>query len=292
MAQKAPLLTTVALVALFLACGGGEEKAAFDRYESSVEDLLEREARLRDRYQDMVEDIVAYQDETGFNDLIEEELVPFYDRMREEVGRVRPEGEQLARIHAHLVGYAGHRARMFGAFLDLDRRVKAGGPREAPATAALEASTRARAARAGQVNEVFASRPALMQKVGPLFHGDAEFTAEIFQKLESMRRGMLPAADFIRYVDESAKPFLDELEAAFERLDLGEGGVVALAAVKNYLDAQRDVAAAARQVAVVREELEAEVRPLKELFESSQREAEQAWEAYTSEARAWRDSLR
>ena len=99
-------LVATALLLLAAACGGGEQKMAFERYESSIQPLLKQDEVLRSRFREEVKDANVYSDESGVSRFVRKKLIPFYDRMAEVVEAITPEDAKLAPVHAGLGRYA------------------------------------------------------------------------------------------------------------------------------------------------------------------------------------------
>src|SRR5689334_17207114 len=112
-------IAAAALAGLLLpACGGNPEKEALRAYEAAVEKPMEEDAKVAARRKDFREDLlsggVSKDDLVGY---ARNEAIPFYARFREAAGKAPAEGPRLAKVHAGLLAYIGHRTAYLGALV-------------------------------------------------------------------------------------------------------------------------------------------------------------------------------
>jgi uncharacterized coiled-coil DUF342 family protein len=305
------------LLALLAACGGSEAKAAFERYDKAVEPVLEEEAELLARYDDMLRD--------GKGDtvraMIEDKLVPFYLNMAERVAAISPGDEALTSIHSELVAYVGQRQehlRVLGKLhvkaSEMEVKAKAvrakaeeAQKREEPAVEKVEEARRAFSTKVQALNTVLQASPDLVEQVIPLFRRSDQMVNGLFGRIDALRQGRLSAAEMLRFLSEQASPFLESVQKDIDELDLGAEGAKVKEASKDYGEALTGVASAAKSLAEVRQEVEREIgeqveaeltplqneiQPLQERAAELLEELEEAYDDYVEGAKEYRASLK
>ena len=289
MPNKAALLLPLLLLA---ACGESESKAAFERYESAVDPLLEKEEKLRARFEDKVQDMIYPGKQKEVDDLIRDALVPFYREMAKSVAAVTPEGDALESIHADLVRYVELRNELFRVYVDLDSKAKETKRKEDPANEKVDQARGALGAKVQAILKDFEELPGVKEKVLPVFLESDQVTNQIVGGVERLRQGALAAAVLLEYIDQRAVPFLDELEKKIDALDLPGKAEGFRKNMKAYAAALRDLVGAARELALVRQTQEGELEPLEQRFSELQEDVGTALAEYLEGAKEYRASLK
>ncbi|MHC4471962.1 MAG: hypothetical protein ACYS99_13470, partial [Planctomycetota bacterium] len=275
------------LLLIVAACGGSDAKAAFERYEKTVEPFLEEEADLRARFEDKVRDI-PYGKGGEIDEMIRKRLVPFYREMAERVASVEPEGEELRAVHLRLVEYVGLRNEMYSVYGDLDSTAKETEKREEPAGKKVDEAQEAFSEKVQAIQSALKAAPEFVDKVLPVFRRADVMASGVFARLEGLRQGGVKAEDLLTFLEEQAIPFFEGMEKEIDELELGEKGAKVAEASKGYAKAFLGVALAAKDLAGVRLEMEEELVPLQKRFEEIQKRVEESLEGYLTGAKEYR----
>lgn len=278
--MRRPVLFTI-LLTLFVACGGGAEKDAFQRYERSVAGLLEQEAELRARYDEELDNATAYGDDAGFREIVAERVVPFYAEMKKKVMELVPESEALRAIHANLIEYAAVRS----AFFETGKQTEAIAAAEGALLEKLSLATRARETRTIAFNKAVEAAPAMLAKITPFFGDEGAAINALFTNLEAMRGGRVRSAEFVRFIDEKLLPFYAQIDQGLAGLGDSNSGAEVVRTGKAYVASTREIIAVARDLALA-------LGPIQERFLGLADRATDLLDTYRSSAKAYRDSLR
>ncbi len=279
----------LAVMTVFAAsCDSGAEKAAFDKYEAAVSDVLEEEAELRKRYEEEFANMQAYNSQDAFDLLVRQKMIPFYEEMKKTVGAVSPEGDELKRIHGLLIRYAGLCSEM----VKLDTKSVTISEMEKPALDRLNRAMSEREKATRGFNDALSSLPELMQKLAAMFTTEQQAALTVVQSLQLVRKGEVSPADFLKYLDDQIDPFYEKLVTALAELQVSPAEQAAMLKAKAYVGTTMALFIAAREIASVRPKMLEELAPLRERLAELQVETTGLLDDYRKEARAYRDSLR
>ncbi|MCU0725969.1 MAG: hypothetical protein MUE73_09305, partial [Planctomycetes bacterium] len=242
-------LAAVGIAVLCLSCDGGGEKAAFERYERAVNPSLEAEADLRRRFDDKVQDYSSYGDESGFAELVEKRMVPFYAEMQATLSAVSPEGAKLGELHGMLLRYVAMRRELFTVFREMQEKEKAREAAEKPIFEKLRSAEKAWGEAGRALNGAVTAAPAAAEVLAPLFASENAASRSLFAQIAALEQGALTAATLREALTSSFDPHYAKLFEEFEKADLPEAVKVA---ARAYADGARGVLAAAREVADAR----------------------------------------
>ncbi len=285
--RKAAALAALALAAL--SCGGGEEKAAFERYEKAVGPSLTAEAELRARFGEKVLDVNSYGGDKELADLVDRKMVPFYSEMEKAVAAVVPEGGRLTELHALLLRYVALQKDLFSSYRLLDTRLRAAAEAEQPIRERLQSAEGTRNEAAKALNSAVTTSPESRNALAGLFRQEAAAADQVYKRLAALEQGEVGAADYLALLDGEIAPFYESLLAAVDALDIP---VTVKLAAKAYAGTMGPFIAASREFAALRATAEKDIDPLRDRMGQARDDATAALEQYTSGAKAYRDSLR
>jgi hypothetical protein len=276
-ARRAAILAASLLAALALpACGGSPEKEALRTYEASIEKPMEEDgkvaARLKDFREDLLTNSASAEEMAAYG---KAEAAPFYARFQEAAAKAPAEAPRLAKVHAGLLEYIGHRAAYLAAidgFLaaqqgeGMDRLHRAQGAWDA-SIEELRAKTGGQIADTG-IAEALNTRVKFMKNV-----------------YEPFQTGKIPVADVEAAVRGQLLPLLQTVAERTKGNRTAEGGP---GAVSRW---------AAAELAFFQEL--AATLPLQEVVRKNAVASQKEWdaagesrEAFLAGLRAYRDSLR
>lgn len=285
----------VPILALLLAagsCGSDDEKAAFDAYERAVNPILEKEQRLRERFEDQVRDAVVYDASEKVGTFVEKRLAPFYEEMDGEVRAIRPEGGDLAEIHPLLIRYVELRREFLDLYRQVDALEKAARSQLAPLTAKAEAANRAIERQGAPLLRAFQANPQAGRAFVPILNAEKDKGQEVRRYVALLAQGQPLAAQFLNELETNYRPFYAEkLNEARVIMESEENREVR-GRVIDYLKKAGDYLDAAAEVARARAEVERKMTPVGKKIEAVQSEADELLKTYKSEARRYREGLR
>lgn len=288
MRNKALLFAMTLMAALPVSCDSGEKKAAFDQYEAAVSGTLEEEAELRNRYEEEFANMQAYQTQDAFDQLVRQEMIPFYAEMKKKVEAVSPEDMELRKIHSLLIQYATLASEM----VELDTKTSAVADMEAPALERLNKAMNEREKATREFNEAVSALPTLMEKLREMFVAEQRLAVSVIQSLAMVREGEASAAAFLDGMDNQVDPFYEKVVQKLAEMKVSADEQVAMLKVKAYVGSTMACFIAAREVAAVRPRMLEELKPLRERLLELQEETTRLLNEYREKARAYRDSLR
>lgn len=292
MRNKGPLLLLALLLPVFAgACEGDERKEAFASYEQKVDPLLEKEARLRARFEDEANDAFAYRGGGGeLADLVKNRLVPFYGEMAKGVAAIEPEGTELARIHSLLARYVDLRRQFFTGYLAMGRQAEATSKAIRPYALEVDAARSGVANTAQKLQSLLPKAPAdLQQRLAALLQPEQNYQRQIWTMEQAVEQGLLSGADFRRVVEEKVRPRYDELAKTFDGMEVGAEGEALLQAAKSWVSAMQKALDASLKLADAAPASDANASP--ERLQSLQQEAAETLAAFKDEAKKYRNSL-
>jgi hypothetical protein len=273
---------------LCLSCGGGDEKAAFERYEDAVDPSLSAEAGLRRQFDEKIRDCSSYGDWSGFEDLLSK-VIPFYTEMETTLSAIRPEGSRLAELHGLLLRYLGMRREQFMLFREFL------GKRESQDAGRKQVAEKLRAAQddwgeAGKaLNAAVEAAPKSAVVLGPLFAVENIVFQSLLSDVAKLRQGALAPDQFRGTMAGRYVPHYEQLAAGFEKADLPPEVKLAAGA---YASAARPLLVAAGELADLMESAGGDLTALNERLVGLQDDLQKTFEDYRGGAKAYRDSLR
>ena len=199
-------------------CGGGEAKGAFERYDAAVSPLLDEEHEVWREFAEMTADAMHYGMSEKIGAYIRGELVPFHAKMAKRVGVIRPEGEELTRIHGFLVRYVKLREEFLNVFAEmeaLDRRANA---ETQPARDRLTELTKVVAEKGEAIQPAFLAAPEFAANIQESLGRVAATSQQFQQKLVELEQGTVPSAGFLLMVDSQALPWFRKTKEDFAAL--------------------------------------------------------------------------
>jgi hypothetical protein len=288
MRNKAALFVPLLVAVLAVSCGAGAEKQAFDEYELQVSDVLEKEAEIRQLYEEEYENMTAYGRQESFDRLVRQKMIPFYAEMEETVNAVSPEGEELKKVHVKLIEYVTLRRELF----TLDTKASELSELEKPALERLNLAVEERDNNTREFNDALMSSPELMQRLAQMFSTEQQAAMTVVQSLQRVRGGETSTEDFLKFMDEKVDPFYENVVKQLAEMKVSMEEQAAMLKAKAYVGSTMAFFLAAREVAKVRPDMLDELKPLRARYEFLLKRTVELIDEYRKDARAYRDSLR
>lgn len=276
-ARPAAILVAAISAALGLpACGGSPEKEALRAYEASLEKPMEEDAKVAARMKDLREDLLTSNASTEEMAAYgRTEAAPFYGRFREAAAKAPADAPRLAKVHAGLLEYIGHRTAYLAAIDGFLGAQKGEG---------MERLHRAQGAWDASIEELRAKTGGQIADTGiaEALNTRVKFMKNIYEPFQT---GKIPVEDVEAAVRGELLPLLQTVADRTKGNRTAEGGPGAVARW------------AAAELAFFQEL--AATLPVQEVVRKSAMASQKEWdaagesrEAYLAGLRAYRDSLR
>ncbi|MEN8149360.1 MAG: hypothetical protein ABFS86_06025 [Planctomycetota bacterium] len=291
----AALLASLAILFAVLAaahCGGGEAKAAFERYDLAVSPLLEEEDQAYRQFAELTADAVHFDSMDRVEAFIRDRLQPLNAKVAVKVGEIKPEGEDLTRIHGFLIRYATLRGEYLSAFADILSINRQSRAATQPARERLGELTKVAGEKVQAIQPAFVAAPEFGEGLRETLTQLVATAQRVQEKIAEMDRGTYLSSQYLKAVDTQVLPWLRKTKKDVQSLGATGSALDLQAAVIGYIAAIEDLIAASRKLAEARAPFEKSEAGSQRRVKSLQEETDRTLQVFREEARSYRNRLR